>query len=614
MRILKNNNLSKLSEPQQFFVRVWYSKTHARSLDTYRVRCMNSRTILRELDEELKIGLIKLDELYGICEEAYEILKKDPVISEQYPLNCAALLPRLEKPHELAVKESKQQDPKKKSTELRIGDISNEFCYAVRDFVAALESNYFDKLCKALPSTIEQGDLDQTLAVTGALLSDLADRGWVLSALWPWHRLFIKKGNERSFEENLNFMLKQLGREKQEFRVILQMEGGEEFAAASEFGRFKFSQDAGIDALTDLQRSFFRKNKYRYFSETTVESNDDISAAILAREKLESVLDLFRFEFASKQAFKISDTAYVVRVGDAQVRMPSIRREVPNPQLGISYKEFTEFAEELNHVREKKLIREEDRRQVLAALRQYRFGRDSEGHIDKFMNWWMGLEDLCPLIDGIGIGRSVVRRASRVLMVNYLKRILGDFIASLKHCQIEWPKKLAQGSGCESLGELHISALVKILQDSKLAELLWEQCNDPLLVYRGKKLAGVLSSAEKTKTYLARHLKHLEWHLARIYRIRCCIVHGSKIRMRLDLITANVEYSLKQVFMSALKIFSDNGHVSSLLEFFQRAELTRDKQMTLLSEKDAGKDAVYAAIFTELVQKEQHECPHFQRN
>ena len=100
MRVIAARKLDAASlEPhERFFVELWYSMTHMRSLDSHRVRCLNARTIVRELADELQIGLIDEPELSTLCDEAREILSDDPVVQRRFGVGFAIVEPLLKNP------------------------------------------------------------------------------------------------------------------------------------------------------------------------------------------------------------------------------------------------------------------------------------------------------------------------------------------------------------------------------------------------------------------------------------------------------------------------------------------------------------------------------------
>ncbi|MFO0822033.1 MAG: hypothetical protein U0792_02765 [Gemmataceae bacterium] len=173
---------------------------------------------------------------------------------------------------------------------------------------------------------------------------------------------------------------------------------------------------------------------------------------------------------------------------------------------------------------------------------------------------------------------------------------------TLKHFRIGWPEELKTSSGAASLTELTQAQFVALLQDAGARPKLWEQCKQhPLITYHGERLGKAFESPGAVADLLQRHLDHLEWQIARLYRIRCCLVHGSEVRHPLPPFAANLEYYLKQLIIFVINALSSHAHIRSRQELFLRASLTHDRKMQLLKTNGAGKEAVTRAVFEDIV-------------
>jgi hypothetical protein len=173
---------SGLTTQEMFFVELWNSLTHEKSLDSYRVKCMNSRIIIKELSNELHfhLTLIRNDEIKMICEEAQYILQNDLVCKKHFSNFNKTILPYLEKPLEKPKKvtqDTKDKSPKDGKDETKI---FQQFCFIVEDYKVALERNYFLYLCNDLVDSIQPNNEQEIYNITSSLLSDLVDRGWPL--------------------------------------------------------------------------------------------------------------------------------------------------------------------------------------------------------------------------------------------------------------------------------------------------------------------------------------------------------------------------------------------------------------------------------------------------
>ena len=595
MRVIlpKKLDSAKLEAHEALFVELWYSMTHMRSLDSYRVKCMNSRTIMRELAEELRIGHLSPSELQGLCAEALEILDGDEVLKENYPLSLATVKPFLENPP--------VPDKKNKKDEAALRH-ERAFLFAAEDFAVSLKKDYFDQLCNVLPEVVRSKDAKRIHAVTAALLTDLVDQGWTLASLNLWHKVFLPlKGKDAfTFSKNLDFMLKQLSRGVQKFQVILKFSGTDKLKNIRAYGDFAISESADFSPTTEAEERFCKLQAQTTFAACTIEAVDHVAAAIEARSSFGQLIDLLRFDFA-RSLVRINETCYVRR-DDGRVFIPRITHAVPNPVESVDPESFLKFVETFDNVLNSPRIEESSRRQLQAAVRQYRFGRDSEGYKDKFLNWWMGLEALCHVQHGKSIGEAVTHNVSRAMMKKYFFRLLRDLLTTLKYCAIEWPELLAEHTGCKDLEKLSVRQLLDVLQSKGHQEELWKACGKhPTLAYYGPRLGACFLDTRATLHQLDCHLKHLEWHVTRLWRIRCCIVHGSPIRFRLGLLSANLEFYLKQVILFAFESFREHDHVRSLADLFLRSSIEFDRLTDRLAGTSADDAEVRSAVFAEAV-------------
>ncbi len=175
----------------------------------------------------------------------------------------------------------------------------------------------------------------------------------------------------------------------------------------------------------------------------------------------------------------------------------------------------------------------------------------------------------------------------------------------MKDQGIEWAADFQADTGVQTLGELTSRGLLQLLQSPPLATRLAQSFpGHPVAAFRISRLAERLQDPAKTADLLALHHRHLVWQLARLYRIRCCIVHGSTITFKMPLFAANLEFYLREMIIVCLRALSLNTHINSLREVFQRAGLVRQRTDSLLRAKGAPMDTVRGAVFNAMIIQE----------
>jgi hypothetical protein len=599
MNLLPNKNPPQpLAAQEVFFLELWHSMTHELSLDSHRVRCLNARMIVRELDQELRTGRLAQEEFVELCAEALEILDLDHVVPVALPHHYGLLKPLLTAPPLI------QPDKRK---EAKAEQAYREFRFTVADFSSALVRVYQARLLEMLPDAIASTDQEHIWRLVGALLSDLVDEGWALDSLFRWVDLFFrekKQPHHATFAANLNFMVRQLSGNRQRFRVILRLSGSSKLSEFGTFGGFAFRALPGFTPDTPQQRKFAVHSSVATFAEAEVEAVDFHAAAIKARETFENCLDLLRFNF-EPAPLKIDERCYVERCGDNRVALPVVRHLIPNPAHHLPADAFRDFSDQMGDVLERSSIEQESRERLRAAVRHYRFGRDADSYKDKFLNWWMGLEFLAFTSHGESIGQTVVRHASDALVQRYLYRLLGDLLRTLKEHKIAWSPDFSETSGCRQLDDLTSAGLLDLLQAATCVEQLAQTFSDnPVAAFRIRRLADHLQDPKKTADLLKQHHNHLVWQVGRLYRLRCCIVHGTPLPFRLPLFAANLEFYLRELIVVCLRALNLNSHIASLREVFQRAALVRSRTHSELGAQAPRPDAIRMAVFNAMIIQE----------
>src|SRR5437016_6970902 len=104
---------ASLSAEERLFVDSLYQMVHLESLDSYRAKCLNLRTIMEEMRHELRTGRLEEDELKMMSGEAAEVLEADPLGRSAYGYQTSILLPLLKTPPVRPKKTDKAEEVQK---------------------------------------------------------------------------------------------------------------------------------------------------------------------------------------------------------------------------------------------------------------------------------------------------------------------------------------------------------------------------------------------------------------------------------------------------------------------------------------------------------------------
>lgn len=206
-------------------------------------------------------------------------------------------------------------------------------------------------------------------------------------------------------------------------------------------------------------------------------------------------------------------------------------------------------------------ISQEIKDRLNTALRHLRVGDGQEEMEQRFLNYWIGLEFIFATPrSGDSTFARLKEKFPRMKTLYYLKRNVGDLDAILRR------KRLI--GVAESFGNTPEAGMDRIFNAT----------TDVLLKYRITKMKEHLHDHNKVKDYLKNHLKHLEWHLSRIYHLRNELVHEAAIRQNMDGVGNNLRSYL--VFMLNLlldyckqQLVNQQGETVVMDNFFWNYEL-----------------------------------------
>jgi hypothetical protein len=121
------------------------------------------------------------------------------------------------------------------------------------------------------------------------------------------------------------------------------------------------------------------------------------------------------------------------------------------------------------------------------------------------------------------------------------------------------------------LKQLDGAALFSLFRNGAThASLLGAVNAEPFVHAHLEEFLASLSSEKKILEILKTHEQRLRWHIQRIYRARCDIVHSAERVVAAALLCANLEFYLKSTLTSLLQALKVSPHIASPKEFFDR--------------------------------------------
>lgn len=600
MHVIPHNPLfDTLQRGEKVFLEAWFNLTHAQSLDSYRVRCHNGRTILEELKRELGIAVAKDEDLAVVAAEAIVIGDADHLLQSALGANWKLLRGHLDTL-------SKAKKDEGKNERLRV-----QLDYLLTDLLPGLPEAYLKQVLTALSASMQAADDALTLQLAGSLASDLTARGWAVASLHSWveTHFLSQSWASLSFAERFRFFAERMQQAPEAYEVVFSLSGSSEVGNLGLFCGVEFSRTPPPVSPDDLRSvrhldKFLRTNAQRSFAKTEVRAVDQFSAIHEAEEKLAKCQDRLRFNFIAMPVERWRHHVLVTRKADNKAKLVPALTSIPSPAHHLKLDAFLEASRQLDQLFSSGQLDESSRRRIEAAVRHYRLGLDARSYHDMLLNWWMGLETLTNTGgDGRGgIGGKVLTNAVPLLAHRYLNMQLRYLCGVVQAACEEWPAEVATMLGETPPKFLTASQLLHALQNQPVADAIKTKlAAHPWVELRWERFRVLVGDAPKLAAYLDEHESRVRWHLHRLYRLRCCLVHGTPVVTPLQLPTANLEYYLREAIYVVLIALGRAQQIRSLEAVFDRTNSCASRRKELLHTKGlSAADAVRGALQTDL--------------
>ena len=550
MRIIKDFKRTRLpsDSAKRFFIQSWFSLIHMNSLDSHRVRCMNTINIIDELADLISLSKSNLpnikDEIVRVANEACEIINNDQIVQEYFGHLWQNLEPLL-------------NDINQKKSPSKV------LSYFLNDFQADLDVRYKGLLIDGIKREIyELKNYQRLFMYVGALLSILIHDGHSLAELFAIVRdIFISNKSHQtfSFDDNFEFVLGIINRKPSQYNIIFRLQGCQKYDHLKTMLGERISEGIEINSDSSSVRKFLSPGQNVLFAKFGISAQDDRSAGLLAKKELDSILDLIRFEL-EHSVISVEDEFISIRSNERaarRFRLPSI---IPNPAQRIDPQHFENFVDRFNRVFQNDKLNSESKEKIRSALRFYRMGRDSDLFENKFLNWWTALEFLTRTGEKGGIIDEVKGKLMPILLLHYLEKHLISYRNAMVFCGIR-----------DVDNQTSAADLFTLIHDSEKFPYIFKQIEGvPFLQYKISEFKSQTIDAKVLRAFLERHEKHLKWHIHRIWRVRCDIVHSAEYSLNLNLLSANLEYYLKSLLTLIIDTCASRQSICSINELFER--------------------------------------------
>ena len=511
------------SELQIFFYDRMIELFKKDTIDSYRVRCHNSLSLLEEaiyLIQSWNENKIKLFETIKIClDELLDTIKNDECIDFSFYDN------------QLFINEINEYI----KTEGKETSKANYLTYVLNRCLEHNRPKYIRLSFQKIEDIIfkrgrfRKENLTPILQQLDALITNL---GCELQNI-GFSKINIYLKTKKAFENSHDFQsdfqqYKEYfsNTEKSKFTVVFKFNINKRL---SDLDIFQKSLDpAFITNFTRTLKTFITPQPYMRYYWTDILSLDQSSAVKEAKNKLLLLLDNFHLGLNSLD-IRIPYKALVFKDEGNGTFCSNMTTDYEiDGSFSDDIDKALKFERMLDNIMNNPAIEHGVKDRIKSAIRHLRIAKVNTEIEQRFINYWIALEFIFSTADkSIGTFTKLQTHLKQILTACYCKRNLIYINSLLVDYGII--------GGDEHFWEMNENERDSIIYSS---DSIW-------LKYRYSCIkAALLTHSDKRKEYIKSHEKHLTQQIARIYRLRNELIHEAAIKHDLENITGNLRYYL----------------------------------------------------------------------
>lgn len=555
----------ELTIPQKFFIERSIELLYRSTIDSYRVRVKNPKTILGELRDAIlafERGQIKhfvaiaADEKHGFAlkDEALELLESKPnylkyqTFSAEYFIS---VLKTLDKYNYKRVKDC-------------LGVILKENTAYLDDVLSGLRfllNAVVPDNDAALWQLLEEIDI-----TIGILYTELLEIGFSKGFLYRFiYGAFVNTEAEFDFNATFISFIERLKLDAVSYTVVFKIDTTSKVTASLQ------TIDATSTVLSDLDDpSHLAGNKEfdnfavarpnRCFIKSRVRAPDYLTALKKAKASLAENLDVLNLGFGDEQ-LRVHPRVLVMDESNPEGAKFQEGKNFLDGKYKVAQDHYQSFIDKLPTIIARSNINNESKEKIKSAIRYLRLGNESTEVEHKFINYWIGLEYLFSNYENAHTINRIKAYFVACHSLSYVKRNACDFHKSVS--------KLAQGE-LGALTHYRIDPTECLLNTNfykQVADIFKD--SHPLIAYRARLLGDKLCPANgknQIKKYVERHQKNLIIHFTRIYRLRNEIIHDAATNTNNESIASNLRYYLTFILNGVIDYLSSAQNDNASIE------------------------------------------------
>lgn len=550
MQIISHKNTG-LTVCQRFFIEKSIELLYIGSIDSYRVKLHNPKTVLEEIRYcliEFQQGRIKHfhtlkakeKDKKALLDEAISFLNTEP----NY-LNFKAIS---QKYLERLLLDATENNYKKIASAIEI--------------LAAENENYLESVIDGLRALISAEntaleDLEKIDLTLNILFSELIHKGYSKGFLYKLlYGIFVKSlGPGGAFDDHFNNFKIRLLQKPTEYSVVFRIDTTQEVYDSLSAIHSSISISDEINS-TYLTGSTYVLGELEHFKITSsnrkfiickIYAFDYLAALKKARSILSEYLDVINLGL-SDEFLQIHGRVLVIDSRSPKNGQFQNNVNILDGKYRVEKTHYLEFTKKLPAILNNTNIQNETKEKIKSAIRYLRLGNQSTEVEHKFINYWIGLEYLFSNYESQNTINRVKEHFINAHSLAYVKRNSYSFLRDFEQLSTDQKKGIKSYNNdpaCLSSADFYTEIGSSLLGSY------------PLLAYRALKLKKWFFSTKKPNAteYIKKHRSNLEIHFTRIYRLRNEIIHDAATNTNNEHIASNLRYYLTFILNELIDFF-----------------------------------------------------------
>lgn len=509
---------------------------HNKAFDTYRVSLHNPYTIFSEFEQ----SIVKLERnqikrfdpnISSIGEEAMNLVKSD-LVDSIIDFNSFSKNQVIDILQKTCVK---SKDGKRNRS---LSLIASTVLYHNKNFKDTLFSIILDLIKEDSEDNFSKISTYTSWLIT-QLISEDFSRKFIIDNIRK-SRTFVEKGN--SIDEGFGRLRRQFqfGEQKYELIFKLRTDSPEDINVVSDAITIKGEFPKAFSKNPWVNEKFKTLAKDECYFSLNINALDFWSALRKSFPIISETIELNILHDFNQQ-ISLDKQVLIIHSDSERFRFTA-NEEKLDGFYEYCEKEFHRFVDNYKAINEKSSPREKLR----SAIRFYKLGNESLELEHKFLNYWIGFEQLFSAVESDE--DSIKRIKSFFIPLNavfYWQRRVNYLVNSLNRSGIE----------------LKVD---EITQD----EIPSDKISDPVLKNRLIKYNVRLKSKGELRKSFEIHTNRLEQHLTRIFRVRNELVHEGKSSVDLFLLTGHLRHYLLFSIEQLTNELNENPALQTLDDVF----------------------------------------------